>query len=85
LDGLGVDCEQQLLVYRRYCTDDTGKLQHAVIVLNFSPVSRWVDLSFPEDGQWLEILNEPQETIDVWNHRYGLNVPSHWGKIYFKG
>jgi len=84
-DELGVDCEQQLMVYRRYCSDDSGKWQHAVIVLNFSDVSRWVELTFPEDGKWLDILSDNPQTIDVWNHRYGVNVPSHWGKIYFKG
>jgi hypothetical protein len=43
-----------------------------------------VDLSFPENGQWQEILSEPPQKIDVWNQGYGLDVPSHWGRIYFK-
>lgn len=84
-EGMGIDCDRQLLVYRRYCTDNTGRIQHATIVLNFSEVGQWVDLSFPEDGQWQELLSEPQQTIDVWNGKYGLEVPSHWGRIYFKG
>jgi len=85
VDGMGVDCARKMLVYRRYGTDDTGKLQHAVIALNFSAVDHWVDLSFPENGQWLELLSEPQQTINVTNHHCAVSVNSHWGRIYFKG
>jgi len=27
----------------------------------------------------------PQQSVDGWNYRFGLEVPSHWGRIYFKG
>ena len=79
-EGVGVDCERQLLVYRRYCTDNS---QQAVIVLNFSSSSQWLDLRFPKNGEWVELLNGPQWTLNVNNYRFGLTVPSHWGYIFY--
>ncbi len=83
--GVGIDCARQLLVYRRYCTDGQAKEQQAVIALNFSSSHQWLDLVFPENGQWTELLNEPQWNINVNDFRFGLTVPSHWGFIFYKG
>ncbi|MCB1872181.1 MAG: alpha-amylase, partial [Gammaproteobacteria bacterium] len=82
--GVGVDTERQLLVYRRYCSAADGSLQQAVIVLNFSAGSHWLELAFPEDGEWRELLSEPQWIAHVHNRRFGLQLPSHWGYIFYK-
>lgn len=82
--GVGIDTARQLLVYRRYCVDSQNRLRHAVIVLNFSGNDQWLELTFPEDGQWLDLLSEPQWTITVANGRYGLGVGSNWGHIFYK-
>lgn len=84
-EGVGVDTDRQLLVYRRYATDHLNNLQHAVIVLNFSSDDQRVNLVFPEDGQWRDLLSEPQWTLNVLHRRYDLQVSSHWGHIFYKG
>ncbi|WP_051906428.1 alpha-amylase family glycosyl hydrolase [Methylomarinum vadi] len=84
-EGVGVDTEKKLLVYRRYHVDDQGILQHAVICLNFSNLNHWLELTFPENGQWVNLLVEPEWTIHVQNRRFGLDVPSNWGMIFYKG
>jgi 1,4-alpha-glucan branching enzyme len=81
--GVGIDTERQLLVYRRYCVDSQNKLRHAVVVVNFSGNDQWLDLTFPEDGQWLDLLSDTQWTITVSNHSYHLSVSSNWGHIFY--
>jgi glycosidase len=82
--GVGIDTARHLLVYRRYCVDSQNKLHHAVIVLNFSGNDQWMDLTFPEDGQWLDLLSEPQWMITVTNRSYHLQINSNWGRIFYK-
>ncbi|MDX1812412.1 MAG: alpha amylase C-terminal domain-containing protein, partial [Gammaproteobacteria bacterium] len=84
-EGVGVDTERQLLVYRRYHTDSQGRLQHAVVVLNFSSDNQWLNLTFPEDGQWTDLLNDPVSTITVENKNIWTPVGSNWGRIFYKG
>ena len=84
LEGVGVDTVRQLIVFRRYHVDIHGSLKHAVICLNFSAQSQWLELTFPENGEWVNLLAEPEWTIDVHNRRYGLEVPSYWGHIFYK-
>ena len=81
--GVGLDTERQLLVYRRYCVDSQNKLRLVVVVLNFSGNDQWLDLSFPADGQWLDLLSDSQWTITVSNHYYHLLVNSNWGHIFY--
>lgn len=84
-EGVGVDTNRKLIVYRRYHVDDHGTLQHAVICLNFSNQHQWLELTFPENGQWTDLLADPEWKINVQNRRFGLEVPSNWGYIFYKG
>jgi len=83
-EGVGVDTERQLVVFRRYHVDDHGSLTHAVVCLNLSNQSHWLDLRFPEDGQWVNLLVEPESTIDVHNRSFRMEVSSNWGHIFYK-
>ncbi len=84
-EGVGLDTERKLVVYRRYHVDDRGILQHAVICLNLSDRNQWLDLTFPENGRWANLLAQPEWTVNVENRRFGLEVPSNWGLVFFKG
>jgi len=84
-EGVGVDTERQLVVFRRYLVDEHNSLKHAVVVLNFSAQNHWLELTFPEDGEWVNILADPQWTANVKSRRYGLDVSSNWGHIFYKG
>ena len=83
-EGVGIDTERKLLVYRRYCTGADCLLHQAVIVLNFSDDSHWLELTFPEDGEWIDLLGEPQWVAHVHNQRFDLTVPSNWGHIFYR-
>lgn len=85
LEGVGVDTERQLLIYRRYHTDNHGRLQHAVVALNFSSTSHWNNVTFPEDGQWVDLLSESDNTIEVRNRNYEMILESNWGHVFYKG
>ena len=80
-DGLGIDCGRQLLVYRRYLDDESGHRTWALIALNFSSAGHWLELQFPEDGTWTNLLADPEWTIEVSDRQYRLEIPSHWGLI----
>lgn len=84
-EGVGIDTSRKLMVYRRYHVNDHGVLQHAVVCLNFSNQNQWLELTFPENGQWTNLLADPEWKINVHNRRYGLDVPSNWGHIFYKG
>ena len=83
-EGVGIDTERKLLVYRRYCTGADCLLHQAVIVLNFSDDSHWLELTFPEDGEWIDLLGEPQWVAHVHNQHFDLTVPSNWGHIFYR-
>lgn len=81
-EGLGIDTERQLLVYRRFFDDEQGHRRWAVVALNFSPASHRLELTFPENGAWTNLLDEPAWSIMVGDHRYSLDIPSHWGVVF---
>ena len=81
--GVGLDTERQLLAYRRYCVDSQKRLRHAVVVINFSGNDQWLDLTFPVDGQWVDLLSDSQWTITVTNRNYHLLINSNWGHIFY--
>ena len=76
-----IDCGRQLLVYRRYLDDESGHRTWALIALNFSSRGHWLELQFPEDGTWTNLLADPEWTIEVRDRQYRLEIPSHWGLI----
>lgn len=84
-EGVGIDTERQLLVYRRYHGGLNGTWTQAVIALNFSDQQQRLELIFPEDGIWTNLLADFQETIEVSNNCHELGVPAHWGVIFYKG
>lgn len=83
-EGVGVDTNRQLIVFRRYHVNEQGHLNHAVVCLNFSDQNHWLELTFPEDGEWINLLAEPQWSITVSNRRFGLEVSSNWACIFYK-
>jgi hypothetical protein len=55
-----------------------------MVVLNFSMSSQTVDVPFPRNGVWQEVLNDQQITVTNFWAR-GQIVESNWGKVYFQG
>ncbi len=70
-----------MLVYRRYLDDDTGHRTRALIALNFSCAGHWLELQFPEDGTWTNLLADLGVDHRGQDRQYRLEVPSHRGLI----
>lgn len=84
--GYGVDTARQLAIYQRWGNDDNGLLQHFVIVLNFSGSDQMVNVPFPEDGEWTDLLSGYSGT---WKPMVSggfllLTVGSHWGHVFYR-
>ena len=80
--GFGIDVEHQVVVYHRWGDADDGRLEKFYIVLNFSQSPQRVDISFPEDGGWTDLLSGWQPPVH--NNWLQLDVGSNWGHIFYK-
>jgi hypothetical protein len=82
-DGFGVDSDQGIVVYHRWGDGTNGQLERFIIALNFSDRSHQVTLSFPENGDWADLLSG--DTVRVAKYRLDTILESNWGHIYFLG
>jgi 1,4-alpha-glucan branching enzyme len=82
--GYGVDVAKGILIYHRWGSGPSGQgTEFFIIVLNFSPTNQIVDVPFPMNGNWQEMLNGQTATIaNFWLR--GQLVESNWGKVYFR-
>ncbi|WP_071824800.1 alpha-amylase family glycosyl hydrolase [Gloeobacter kilaueensis] len=82
-EGYGVSSENQLLIYHRWGSTSTGTLERFIVVLNFSDSDRIVDVPFPDNGNWQDLLDG--RSVNVSNYKLlGWKVTSNWGNIFFK-
>jgi pullulanase len=82
-DGYGVDTARQLVVFHRWGEDDQGHVERFIVVLNFSDRDQHLDVPFPCNGEWEELLGGWNVSINDWwlrNHHVGSN----WGRIFFQ-
>lgn len=80
--GYGVSESRDVVVFHRWGTDARGRLERFVVVLNFSHFDQHIDVPFPVNATWTDLLDGSTFGVsDFWmqNHR----VPSHWGRIFF--
>lgn len=81
--GYGINELKDVAIFHRWGIDDRGALELFMVVLNFSAFDQWVDIPFPDNGPWQDLLNGGGSQVnDYWlrNERLG----SHWGRVYFK-
>jgi hypothetical protein len=81
--GYGINELKDVAIFHRWDTDHRGVLERFVVALNFSAFDQWVDIPFPDNGPWQDLLNEDSSQVhDYWlrNER----ISSHWGRVYFK-
>jgi hypothetical protein len=82
--GYGVDVARGILIYHRWGGGALGQgTEYFMIVLNFSSNNQMVDVPFPINGQWQELLNGQMATVENYWIR-GQVVESNWGKIFFR-
>ncbi len=79
-----MDVAKGVLIYRRWGSAASGSAtEFFVIVLNFSQNNQTVDVPFPMNGEWQEMLNGGITTVTNFWIR-GQVVESNWGKVYFR-
>ncbi len=81
-EGYGFDQERRLMILHRWGFADNQRLERFVVVINFSEVPQPVDIPFPENGGWRDLLND--HAVNVTNYRLsGQTVEANWGMVYF--
>jgi len=80
--GYGVDIDKDVIIYHRWGIGKDGKLEKFIIVLNCSSFEQFVDVPFPHNGRWQDLLNDEQFQVEVyWLNHQKFN--SNWGRIYY--
>jgi glycosidase len=78
--GYGLDAEKGVLIYHRWGGGPGQSTEFFIIVLNFSQAGQIVDVPFPKNGLWRNLLDDETITVDnFWAQRL---VESNWGKIF---
>jgi pullulanase len=82
-EGYGVDVEKGIVIFHRWGNGQDGDLERFVIVLNFSASDQVVDIPFPINGTWKDILNNDQAFTVSSFRLFNQTVSSNWGRILF--
>lgn len=82
-EGYGVDVQKQVVIYHRWGSGAAGTDRY-MIVLNFSPEAQTVDVPFPINGSWTDLLNPgvAPAVTGYWLRKWV--VPSNWGNVFHK-
>jgi 1,4-alpha-glucan branching enzyme len=80
--GYGVDVGRGLMIYHRWGEAEGGRLERFIVALNFSAEHRTVDIPFPENGLWEDLVTGDQLNVSDYWLRNAL-VESNWGHVYF--
>ena len=83
-DGYGIDVGRQIAIYHRWGDDTAGRLERFIVVLNFSDAVQWVDVPFPTNGNWTDLLNS-NAIFKVGDYQLdNFQIPSNWGCVFFQ-
>ena len=80
--GYGADSSRGLVIYHRWGDAADGTLMRYIVVLNFSGNDQGVNVPFPDNGEWSELLGG--EVLMVSGYASPYVVGSHWGAIFRK-
>jgi pullulanase len=79
-DGYGINEAMQVAIYHRWSGTDLY-----MIVLNFSDSPQSLSVPLPQNGSWIDLLNN-KAAFNVGNFRIdNFTVPSNWGSILHLG
>lgn len=80
-DGFGVDCDRQIVIFHRWGAGKDGN-ERFIIVLNFSPNKHFVDIPFPFNGTWKDLLSDETFPVtDFWRKSQDIN--GNYGRIFY--
>lgn len=82
-DGYGAFPDKDVVIYHRFGQDHNSQFEKFIIILNYSDFAQYVDIPFPSNGHWEDLLNGGVVIVD--NFRlYNQRINSNWGIIYFQ-
>jgi pullulanase len=82
-EGYGANIDQDVVIFHRWGDDGAGGTDQFIIVCNFSSSDQFVDIPFPSNGEWTDLLNDRTDMVNnfrLWNQKINPN----WGRIYYK-
>ena len=80
-EGYGVDVDKQVVIYHRWGPAPDSGVERFIVVLNFSGSDQYVDMPFPTNGAWQDVLNGG--AVQVADYRlHNFRVSSNWGNIF---
>lgn len=83
-EGYGIDVDKQVVIYHRWGDGADGVLERFIVVLNFSGATQFVDIPFPTNGEWTDLINGDAK-FQVGNFRMrNFGVNSNWGCVFFR-
>ena len=83
-DGYGIDEGRQIAIYHRWGNAADGRLERFIIALNFGDSGQNIDIPFPSNGNWIDLL-DGNKAVGVSNYRlFGYLVPSNWGCVFWQ-
>jgi pullulanase len=78
--GYGVDSARGVVIYHRWGPAGSGGgTERIVVALNFSDTEQKVDVPFPTNGTWTDLLSPDPVAVTDWHQE--LTLTSHWGRI----
>jgi hypothetical protein len=79
--GYGVDVDKAVAIFHRWGPDARGRVERFIIAVNFSEHDQTIDIPFPANGRWKELLNGFDVNVSDYWLRWSV-VPSNWGRIF---
>jgi glycosidase len=81
-DGFGMDEMRQVVICHRWGNAVDGRLEKFYVALNFSQSPQSVEMTFPEDGGWVDLLSGWAPPVT--RNRLRFEVGSNWGHLFYK-
>jgi 1,4-alpha-glucan branching enzyme len=81
-DGYGINEALQVAIYHRWGNDAAGNLERFIVVLNFSDSAQAVNIPFPANGTWVDLINGNAAVAVSSYWLNGYSVPSNWGCVF---
>jgi hypothetical protein len=83
-EGYGLNVSSQTAIYHRWGNDDQGELERFIVVLNFTDNTQWINVPFPRNGNWTDLLNS-NTVANVGNYWLpNYPIPSNWGCLFWQ-
>jgi 1,4-alpha-glucan branching enzyme len=82
-EGYGIDVDKQVVIYHRWGTGTDGSLERFIVVLNFGAWAQQIDVPFPSNGIWTDLLSGSAATVvDYWLR--STTIDSYWGHVFYQ-